>query len=645
LGNDAGEIFVRNMALLWRFDPGLARRLDALPDTARVAVEPAKSGGCTCSLPDAAGKPVQLHSKYDPISEAKSFAESVEVDEQYCLVVGGFALGYHIKAVRDRALDEAIIVVTEPNLRLVASALARVDLTAALSGGRLIILTEANKAQVHQRLQAHMPLVMMGTRFIKHGPSERLAGDFHAELRKLLTEFAAYSRMSLVTLVANSQITCRNVANNLATYVSTPPLGILKDRFRGKPAIIVSAGPSLRKNIDLVAAAKGKAVICAVQTTLKPLMARGIVPDFVTSLDYHEVSKQYFEGVEGLENVHLVAEPKATWGVLDHYPGPISVLDNSFARLLLGDALAAREGLQPGATVAHLAFYLARYLGCDPIVFVGQDLAYTGHVYYSPGVEIHRTWRSEINRLNPLETREWERTVRARHVLRTITGQSGEELFTDELLFTYLEQFERDFSQSAATVINATEGGANIRGAKNVPLAQVLAQYCKEPIETKQFEYRVQAARRDTSRLPQVREELTNRIGELKRMEELSAELLQHLEKLKDLTHDPSAFNRLLVRVDELRAQVNQTQRAYAVINAASQLAELRRFTADRKLSAGKTEGVERAKRQLQRDIAFITSIREGAQQVQEMLETARTRIDEAIARTQEAVAPGGETA
>jgi hypothetical protein len=627
------DIYLRNMALLWRFDPALAKRIDAIPDAARVPAEPAKSGQWTCVLPDEAGRSVYLHSRYDPLAEAQKLAATVEVAEQYCFAVAGFGLGYHLQALRRRALDEAIIVVAEPNLRLIATALACVDLTDVLAGGRLVIVTQSDKAHVHERLQPNSTLLMLGTRFVRHPPSERLAPGFHTEVRRLVTDFAAYARMSLVTLVANSQITCRNVANNLATYVTTPPVGILKGRFAGVPGIVVSAGPSLRRNIDLLAKAKGRAVICAVQTTLKPLLARGVVPDFVTSLDYHEVSRQYFEGAEGLEDVHLVAEPKATWHVLDHYPGPISVLDNSFARLLLGDVLAAKDALPPGATVAHLAFYLARYMGCDPIIFVGQDLAYTGHVYYSPGVEIHRTWRSEINRFNPLETKEWERTVRARSVLRKIPGHDGQELFTDELLFTYLEQFERDIARTQAKVINATEGGAAIRGASPATLAEVLEQYCRAEIPAGCFEYRATTRWRDLSRLAPAARELAARLTEIDRMESLCAQLLDLLVKLQGLTHDPPAFNRLIVRVDELRAQVHQNQRAYAIINAASQLAELRRFSADRKLTADKVEGAERAKRQLARDISFITAVRDGARNVREILETARARLDEARVR------------
>ena len=242
--------------------------------------------------------------------------------------------------------------------------------------------------------------------------------------------------------------------------------------------------------MHLLSEIKNRAVICAVQTTLKPLLQHGIKPDFVTSLDFHEVSKQYFEGAGDLADIHLVAEPKANWKVIDHYPSMVSLLDNEFARMLIGDNLARRDGLPAGATVAHLSFYLARYMGCDPIIFIGQDLAFTGHVFYVPGVETHRTWRSEINRFNTMETKEWERIARNRPVLRKTIGNDGKEIYSDELLFTYLEQFEKDVVGTQARVINATEGGARIRGMEISTLREVIDDWCTKDIPKELFAYR-----------------------------------------------------------------------------------------------------------------------------------------------------------
>ncbi|MBU0717061.1 MAG: DUF115 domain-containing protein, partial [Planctomycetes bacterium] len=427
------EMFLHNMRALWEHDPGLALRVDAVEDAERIPLEPTRSGAFTAKLPTAEGQSTYLHSRYDPVDEAEHLAGSVVIEDKFCFVVSGLGLGYHVRTLFRRLRGDALIICCEPSIRLIATALTCVDLAEAISSKRLVIVTDDDKARLHERLKPFNTLIMLGTQFVRHAPSLRVAGPAHAVLDTLLTEFITFARMTLVTLIANSRITCKNIAMNLVHYVSTPPIDILRDRFAGNPAVVISAGPSLAKNIDQLAALKGHAVLCAVQTTAKPLLQHGVVPDFITSLDFHEMSKKFFEGIGDLRGAHLIAEPKATWHVVDGYPGPVSLLDNGWARLVLGEELGARGRLPAGATVAHLAFYLAVYLGCDPIIFVGQDLAFTGHVFYVPGVEIHQAWQSELNRFNTIEQKEWDRIVRNRPILRRVPGVDGGELYTDEL--------------------------------------------------------------------------------------------------------------------------------------------------------------------------------------------------------------------
>ncbi len=77
-----------------------------------------------------------------------------------------------------------------------------------------------------------------------------------------------------------------------------PPLpesDTCSDRYKNRPAVIVSAGPSLRKNKHLLKGLREQAAIIAVQTTLQPLLEMGVEPHFVTSLDYHEICTRFFE--------------------------------------------------------------------------------------------------------------------------------------------------------------------------------------------------------------------------------------------------------------------------------------------------------------------------------------------------------------
>ncbi|MEK6799138.1 MAG: 6-hydroxymethylpterin diphosphokinase MptE-like protein [Planctomycetota bacterium] len=640
-------LFVRNMRLLWRHDPQLALRLDAVADHERFPLEPTRSEAWTARITTADGKSVYLHSRHDPADEARQWASAVEIEDKYCIVVSGAGLGHHLKELFARLKGDAFMVCIEPSLRLLATALACVDLTPLLASGRFVILTDADKSRLHGHLHPHSSLMLLGTQFAHHAPSRRLDPAAHDAIQQAVGEFIAFARMSLMTLVGNSLITCRNVAMNLVTYARTPPIDLLCQRFAGDPAIVISAGPSLSKSMDQLASLKGRAVLCAVQTALRPLMERGIVPDFVTSLDFHEMSRKYFEDVGDLSRTHLVAEPKAAHPVIDAYPGPVSLLGNDWARLVLGDELGARGGLAAGATVAHLAFYLAVYLGCDPIIFVGQDLAFTGHVFYVPGVEIHRAWRSELNRFHTMEHLEWERIARNRPILRRVTGNDGSMLYSDELLFTYLEQFEKDVAAVDRRIINATEGGARIRGAAAMSLAETVERFCGREIEPDRFAYREATCWRNDSHLPAALGEVNARRAELEEAEGVCEELLRLLDELSGLIHDPPKFNHTLIRVDELRTRVHHDTRPYRIVNAASQLAEFRRYTADRRINAAaETDGADRARRQIARDVEFITGVRDGAREVKVILSEAADRLRHPPRLGIEAPAPGcGETA
>jgi NAD(P)-dependent dehydrogenase (short-subunit alcohol dehydrogenase family) len=52
---------------------------------------------------------------------------------------------------------------------------------------------------------------------------------------------------------------------------------------------------------------------------------------------------------------------------------------------------------------------------------------------------------------------EWERIIRMRSILRKVRDIHGQEIYSDDQLFTYLHQFEKDFAVSRARLIDAQE--------------------------------------------------------------------------------------------------------------------------------------------------------------------------------------------
>lgn len=626
------------MRQLWRHDPKLAQRIDDLPIDASLALLPSKKGPMTAKVVTPDDRTLFLHSRYDPEREAQEFCRALAAEDAACVILCGLGLGYHLKALFEHFGGETIIFVTEPDLVTIKTALETTDLSKEFATGHVVILTELEKAGLHERLSRFSTNFMLGTVFAVPPISRDHGADFHAACRNALMDFAHYTKMSLTTLLRNAGITCRNIANNLPTYITTPPVDILRRRFAGVPAILVAAGPSLTKNIDQLKDLQDRAVIVAAQTTLRPLLDRGIQPHFVTSLDFSDLSRQFFEGLEIPDDLVLVAEPKASWHAVDAFLGDpaarrrVILLDNQFAHRCLGEKLAKRTPMEPGATVMHLAFYLAQWLHCDPIILIGQDLGFTGHCYYSPGVTMHRSWTPELGRFSTLEMKEWERIIRQRGILRKTTDIHGRAIYTDEQLFTYLEQFERDFAKCSATIIDATEGGARKAGTIVMPLHEATGRHCQSTIDPECFGY-LQANWSDSSRLQSARDVMASRRRELDAFRKLCIETHQLLKELRKLIDTPKEFNRRIARVDELRTLVQNHSLLFRMVRDVSQLAELQKLAADRKLAVDEVAGRSKARRQLQRDLRFIESLLEGCDRLESIFDEALDRFDNAMKR------------
>ena len=102
---------------------------------------------------------------------------------------------------------------------------------------------------------------------------------------------------------------------------------------------------------------------------------------------------------------------------------------------------------------------------------------------------------------------------------------------------------------------------------------------------------------------------------------------MEILDELKALVDQPTEFNKKIKKVDRLRLQVREHQRAYSIIQAGAQLAEFRKFSADQRLKASGAEGQERARKQLDRDQEFVRAMKTDAGRMRIILENAMQRI------------------
>ncbi|HTL28243.1 MAG TPA: 6-hydroxymethylpterin diphosphokinase MptE-like protein [Tepidisphaeraceae bacterium] len=608
--------YVRNLSALWASDSVLAARIEALGDEAELKIEPSKAGPPTLAITTCDHRTVYLHSRYDPATEATKLIDTLDLDGKVAFYIHGFGLGYHVEQAFDRASPETMFCIFEPDLRVLRAAMSHRDLSRIIESHRLMFFTNLDKAELFTRLTPQMAVIALGFGSIAHAPSLQLHSEFHRQMQTWVAEFVAYCRTTVSTLIANGRRTAENVSRNLPWYVATPSLSRLSDSYRGKPAVIVSAGPSLRKNKHLLRELDGRAVIIAVQTTFQPLLELGIEPHFVTSLDYHDICTRFFEKLSAGLKTELVAEPKATSAIFDLNPGPLSLLGNDFAERLLEEMKLNKTRLPAGATVAHLSYYLAEHLGCDPIIFIGQDLGFSDGLCYSPGTSYEDVWRPELSRFCTVEMKQWEQIVRDRNILRKTTDYQGRPTYTEERLFTYLQQFERDFAKSNRRIIDATEGGVLKRGAQVMTFAEAIKQFCSgDPVSAPPVHSGL-----SWQRLDEAIACIRKRKNEAEQIEHISRETLPLLEEIRDSIEDQVRVNRAIGKLDALRARIASFNNGYELIMQLTQLTELQRFHADRKIGAAKLDANEKQRRQVARDIANVEGVIGAAAQFQSLM-------------------------
>jgi hypothetical protein len=584
----------------------------------------------------------QLASLHRPQEEAQALIRGVDVTASGATVCMGFALGYHVEALARRYGKMGVVLAFEPDVGLLRSVLEHVDHSAWLSQRNCVIVTEPDDSgEITASIAGAEGIFMVGTRMLEHPPSKARMEGKSERFGKSLGSAMRAVRTAIVTTLVHVETTMRNLLGNIESYANAPGIDELASIAKGKPAIVVSAGPSLRRNIDLLSqpGVRDRVVIIAVQTVLKTLLAKGIRPHFVTALDHASISKRFYEGLTAadVDGVTLVVEPKASPAIFEAWPGAIRCPAERIADSILTDNAddatrvvfeRNRGELRPGATVAHLAYYLARHLGADPVIFIGQDLGFTDGQYYAAGAAIHQVWSGELSHFRTLEMLEWERIARERSMLHRLTDHLGRPCYSDEQMTTYLVQFERDFGEDVNRgfrVIDATEGGISKRHAKAMPLNQALQELAASDTLSlpapppRRHDPKVRAALLE--RVRQVRAEIW-RVGEISRA---TARALQDV-----IAHhaDQRRVNELIGRIERHADEVTKIEPAYPLVQHLNQTGILNRFKADRAIELDTSlEPLERQKRQAQRDLKNVTWLADSADELGSMFDGVIARV------------------
>jgi len=178
-----------------------------------------------------------------------------------------------------------------------------------------------------------------------------------------------------------------NVFNNLLMKDEVKRGDALEGKFRGTPAIICGAGPSLEDRLEEIKKFQDRALIIGGGSALAPLSRANIPIHFSAALDPDPPTERFYR--QNHFETPLFYQNQVSHTLLTHHHGPKLCLGQSGSFALeeyLTEGLALLER-DVGWNVSTFSTMVAVLLGCDPIYFVGLDLCVYDEASYAAGVE------------------------------------------------------------------------------------------------------------------------------------------------------------------------------------------------------------------------------------------------------------------
>ncbi|MFW6292847.1 MAG: motility associated factor glycosyltransferase family protein [Spirochaetota bacterium] len=397
-----------------------------------------------------------VHSRHDPAREARRAMADLARRDPPAVVMLGLGLGYHATFLLAHT-DQAHVIAFEPSQAVIEMAHGAGTLPPPADHHRITIATTDE-----QFLSALSRYAAEGFAvFELSGRTE--ADDAFAAAKTAAKSFASRVEINRNTLHRFGRLWVRNLCRNLPRLAGAASVTGLADAFRGLPALLLAAGPTLDQILPALPDLAARCVVIAVDTALDPALRAGVTPDFAVVVDPQYWNARHLDRVH-LPDTVLVSEPSAHPRVFRSFPNAIHLCSSVFP---LGRAFEESLGrfgsLGAGGSVATTAWDLARLLGATSIHVAGLDLGFPGGRTHCRGSFFEELALALALRTAPAEAVVFRYTWGADSV--PVPANDGSALLSDRRMAIYRSWFASQLALPGAPRTAAiTRGGSSIAG-------------------------------------------------------------------------------------------------------------------------------------------------------------------------------------
>lgn len=426
-----------------------------------------------------------------PIESAKKvYSELVKsaISRHDFIVIFGLGLGNLLDYTHTESMCN--LIVYEPDLNILRFTFEYVDLTKYFADGRLFIASNFNECtdfiEKKYLLDDKIEFIYLKNYLLQH------QSEFNV-LTERIFDVCQRKIIDMNTIKQLSKLWIHNTFANLTGNDIHYPINLLENKFKGKTALVLGAGPSLKDNIEKIKANRDKFVIFAVHRNLETLRLNDVTPDFCVVVDTNNVSYSITKDLKYLSEINVIADIKA-----DNYIKKLPFKnfftyysENSlFSKKLQSKLPDVVKTLETGGTSAMCAYRCAKYLGFKNIIFAGIDLAFKDDTVYCDG---------QIAQANTQTSVKIQNMVREITKVKSITG---EYVSTRVDYANFIKQFELIFAHDKeSNLYNLTTFGAYICEMIYMQLEEILN---KIPEETPDVDFVIRSVISENDQIPEI---------------------------------------------------------------------------------------------------------------------------------------------
>jgi len=380
------------------------------------------------------------------------------------MLVYGLGTGEYLQPVMDAVVSQRALLVVEPNVNVIKRFFDDGHHRKIKSPVRLMLIHyEPGDINLLSRLIRSIDIRTV--KLVEHPGYNQVYIQELKEVAKAAKDAQHQIRLNDNTWELFTYQWVDNPIKNLKYIPGSYLLPDFKDIYKGRPGVVVSAGPSLAKNIDLLREVQDKFVIISGGHTLRMLLSHGIHPDFIVVIDAGKVAYEEIEGLMDKTDAGYVYFERSPYKVFEEYGGKrIFFTTNTLLEKTIDRKLSV---IDSGSSVAHASTNLAAYLGCDPVVFIGQDLAYTDNRTHAEETVPEKHIIMEA--MEDLSIKESE--ITCEDIYGNVVKTSNVYLGFRDLLEMIID------ANKGRKFIDATEGGAKIKGTDIRTLRSTIDSY------------------------------------------------------------------------------------------------------------------------------------------------------------------------